>query len=579
MSSQELAKNGSRWRLFPPARWLAGYKPSFFPADLVAGITLAAYAVPVSMAYAGLAGVPPVEGLYCYLFAGLAYFLLGSSRQLAVGPTSAIAMLIGGTLAVTAAGDAARLAALAAGTALLTGLICFVAWLFRLNQLVNFISETNLVGFKAGAALTIAVSQLPKVLGVPGGGDGFFERLWKIATQVHAANLWIVGVAACALLLLWLGERFLPGRPTALAVVVLGIAAAALLPLSGHGVALTGALPPGLPKVGMPDVTLKDVDDLLELSFACFLLMFVESIAAARTFALKHKTPLDPRQELLGLGAANLAAGMGQGFVVAGGLSQSAVNDKAGARSPLALPVASLTLVCVLLFLTGPLALLPQAILGAIVLMAVKGLIDLKAIRHLWKVSRFDLYVAVVALAGVLVLGILKGVILAALVSILMLLRRGSHPYVAFLGRIPGTNRFSDRARHPDNEAVPGLLIFQVYANVLYFNTEFIGDAVMQRLGSETDPVKLVVWDLSTSPNMDLPGARSIKVMHEMLRDRGVGLRVVEPNSFVREILRGEGVDELVGEVSRYASIQSAVEEFLGGAGSQVGTPRGPGGE
>jgi high affinity sulfate transporter 1 len=566
MATEKTSKTGRNWgRFFPPLAWLREYKASYLPADMVAGVTLAAYAVPVSMAYAGLAGVPPVEGLYCYLFAGLAYFLLGTSRQLAIGPTSAIAMLIGGGLATAAAGDPARLAALAAGTALLTAAICFVAWLFRLNQVVNFISETNLVGFKAGAALTIAVSQMPKVLGVPGGGEGFFDRLWKIFSQVREANLWIVGVAACALLLLWLGERFLPGRPTALAVVVLGIAAAAFLPLSGHGVALTGQLPEGLPRVGMPDVSFKDMDDLLELAFACFLLMFVESIAAARTFALKHKTALDPRQELLALGAANLASSVGHGFVVAGGLSQSAVNDKAGARSPLALPVASLALVCVLLFLTGPLALLPQAILGAIVLMAVKGLIDLKEIRHLWKVSRFDLYVAVVALVGVLTLGILKGVILAAIVSVLMLLRRGSHPYLAFLGRIPGTDRFSDMARHPDNEKVPGLLIFRVYANILYFNTEFIQEAVMRRLESEAGPVKSVVWDLSTSPNMDLPGARSVRVLHERLRDRGVALRLAEMTSFERDLLRGEGVDQNLGEISRFATIQSAIDELSSG--------------
>jgi len=566
MATERTSKSGRNWgRFFPPLTWLREYKASYLPADMVAGVTLAAYAVPGSMAYAGLAGVPPVEGLYCYLFAGLAYFLLGTSRQLAIGPTSAIAMLIGGGLATAAAGDPARLAALAAGTALLTAAICFVAWLFRLNQLVNFISETNLVGFKAGAALTIAVSQMPKVLGVPGGGEGFFERLWKIFSQVREANLWIVGVAASALLLLWLGERFLPGRPTALAVVVLGIAAAAFLPLSGHGVALTGQLPEGLPRVGVPDVSFKDMDDLLELAFACFLLMFVESIAAARTFALKHNTALDPRQELLALGAANLASSVGHGFVVAGGLSQSAVNDKAGARSPLALPVASLALVCVLLFLTGPLALLPQAILGAIVLMAVKGLIDLKEIRHLWRVSRFDLYVAVVALVGVLILGILKGVILAAIVSVLMLLRRGSHPYVAFLGRIPGTDRFSDMARHADNDKVPGLLIFRVYANILYFNTEFIQEAVMQRLESEAGPVKSVVWDLSTSPNMDLPGARSVRVLHEKLRGRGVALRLVETTSFERDLLRGEGVDENIGEISRFATIQSAIDELSAG--------------
>ena len=565
LSAKSPPPPGRLGNLLPILRWLHDYRAKYFPRDLVAGVTLAAYSVPVSMAYAGLAGLPPVLGIYCYLFGGLAYFLLGTSRQLAIGPTSATAMVIGGGLATLADGDPVRLMTLAAGTALVTAALCFVAGLLRLNQLVNFISETNLVGFKAGAALTIALSQMPTVLGVAGGGDGFLDRLLKLISQIREANLWVVGVAASALLFLWLGERFLPGRPAALAVVILAIAAESLFPLAGHGVTLTGSLPEGLPKVGIPDISFKDVHDLLPLAFACFLLMYVESIAAAKTFALKHKTGVDPHQELLALGAANLASSVGHGFVVAGGLSQSAVNEKAGARSPLALPVASLALVCVLLFFTRPLALLPQAILGAIVLMAMKGLIDFKEIRHLWRVNRFDLCVAMVSFAGVLVLGILKGVLLAALVSLLMLLRRVSLPYIAFLGRIPGTDKFSDIARHPENERFPDLLIFRVYADVLYFNAEFIQEAVLRRLDAEPTPVRHVVWDLSSSPNMDVPGARGVRILHQKLRDRGVELRLAETTSFERDILRGEHVDAAVGEISRFATVQSAIDELSGG--------------
>ena len=472
MSTVPAEKNASAgWSIFPPSVWLREYKPRWLLSDAVAGLTLAAYAVPVSMAYAGLAGLPPVSGIYCYLFAGLGFFLLGTSRHLAVGPTSAIAMLLGSTLLPMAGEDAGRLAALAAATALLAALLCFLAWLFRLSQLVYFISETNLVGFKAGAALTIASTQLPKVLGVPGGGDDFFTRMIEIFRQLGQTNLWVLGTALAALLLLWAGERFLPGRPVALAAVILAIAAAYFLPLAANGVKLTGEVPAGLPSLGVPDVGLQDLRALVPLAFACFLLMYVESIAAGRTFALKHKYRLDPRQELLGLGLANAAACFGQGFVVAGGLSQSAVNEKAGAKTPLALPLASLALVAVLLFLTAPLALLPQALLGAIVLMAVKDLIKVKEFRHLWKVSRYDFGVAVTALIGVLLLGILEGVLLAVLASILMLLRRGSRPRVAFLGRIPGTRRFSDMAVHPENESVPGLLAFRVEAPLLYLRT------------------------------------------------------------------------------------------------------------
>lgn len=550
------------WSIFPPSAWLREYKARWLMSDALAGVTLAAYAVPVSMAYAGLAGLPPVSGIYCYLFAGVGFFLMGSSRHLAVGPTSAIAMLIGTSLLPMAGEDAGRLAALAAATALLTALICFLAWLLRLSQLVYFISETNLVGFKAGAALTIASTQLPKVLGVPGGGDDFFSRMSEIVRQLGQTNPWVLGTALAALLLLWFGERYLPGRPVALAAVILAIVAAHLLPLAAHGVKLTGELPAGLPRMQAPDVSFQDLHALVPLAFACFLLMYVESIAAGRTFALKHKYRLDPRQELMGLGLANAAACFGQGFVVAGGLSQTAVNEKAGAKTPLALPIASLALVAVLLFLTAPLALLPQAILGAIVLMAVKDLIKLKEFQHLWKVSRFDFAVAVTALAGVLLLGILEGVLLAMVASILMLLRRASRPHVAFLGRIPGTQRFSDFARHADGEKIPGLLAFRVEAPLLYMNSEYVTQMVLDRVSEEKPPVRLAIWDLSSTPNVDVPGARAIKQLGGQLKHQGVELKLVEAHAQLRDLLRAEGLEEGAGGISRLDSLAAVSQEY-----------------
>ena len=348
----------------------------------------------------------------------------------------------------------------------------------------------------------------------------------------------------------------------ALAAVILAIAAAYFLPLAANGVKLTGEVPAGLPSLGVPDVGLEDLRALVPLAFACFLLMYVESIAAGRTFALKHKYRLDPRQELLGLGLANASACFGQGFVVAGGLSQSAVNEKAGAKTPLALPMASLALVAVLLFLTAPLALLPQALLGAIVLMAVKDLIKVKEFRHLWKVSRFDFAVAMTALAGVLLLGILQGVLLAMLASLLMLLRRASRPHVAFLGRIPGTTRFSDMAVHPDNERVPGLLAFRVESALLYMNCEYVTQTILDRVDAEEPTVRLAIWDLSSTPNLDVPGARAVKQLGARLKDQGVELRLVEAHAQLRDLLRAEGIEDSSGRISRMDSLSSMVEEY-----------------
>lgn len=559
------------WRaVFPPARWLPAYQATWLKRDAIAGVTLAAYGIPVSLAYATLAGLPPQYGIYCYLAGGLFYALFGSSRQLAIGPTSAISMLVGVTIADMAGGDPARFAAIAALTALLVGGMCIVAWILRLSSLVNFISETILLGFKAGAALTIALTQLPKLFGVKGGGEQFFERIAVLIGQLPATNLAVLAFGLAALALLLLGEKFLPGRPVALLVVVLSIVLLSATPLASLGFKIVGALPQGLPAFHPPLLRVRDVDGVVPLAFACLLLSYVESVSAARAIARTHGDEIDPRQELLGLGAANLAAGFFQAYPVAGGLSQSSVNDQAGAKTPLSLVFASVTIGLCLMFLTGLLANLPNVVLAAIVLVAVKGLIDIAELRHVWRVSRAEFLVAMVAFAAVLLLGILKGVIFAVLVSMLLLIRRAAHPHVAILGRIPGTRRYSDIERHPDNEPVAGALLFRVEASLLYFNVEHVRSAVWARIRSATEPLRLAACDLSTSPLVDLAGARMLATLHAELRAAGIRLRLVSAHAGVRDILRAEGLEEQVGYFGRHMSVADVIDEWSNAA--EIGT-------
>jgi high affinity sulfate transporter 1 len=554
------------WRAaFPPAQWLPAYRPQWLRHDAIAGVTLAAYGIPVSLAYASLAGLPPQYGIYCYLVGGLFYALLGSSRQLAIGPTSAISLLVGVTVAGMAQGDPQRWASIAALTALVIAAMCVVAWLLRLSSLVNFISETILLGFKAGAALTIALTQLPKLFGVPGGGEHFFERVVVLGGQLPDTHLPVLAFGLVALALLLLGEKLLPGRPIALLVVAASIVALSVTPQGDLGFEVVGALPQGLPDFQLPGLRVRDVDGVIPLAFACLLLAYVESVSAARTLALAKGYEIDPRQELLGLGAANLAAALFQAYPVAGGLSQSSVNDKAGARTPLALVFASLTIGLCLVYLTGLLSNLPNVVLAAIVLVAVKGLIDVAELRHVWRVSRFEFAVSMVAFAAVLVLGILKGVMVAVVASLLLLIRRTANPHVAFLGRIPGTRLYSDIERNPDNEAVPGALVFRVEASLLYFNVEHVRDAVWEKIHSLTGRLKLVVCDLSTSPMVDLAGARMLKTLQEALRAAGVNLRLVAAHAAVRDMLRAEGLEDRVGYFGRRISVADVIDEFLGG--------------
>lgn len=543
-----------------PLNWLWHYDRAWLGSDVIAGLTLAAYAIPVSLAYASLAGLPPHCGIYCYLLGGLAYAAFGTSRQLAIGPTSAIAMLVGSTVAGMAAGDPARWVGIASLTALVVAALSGLAWLLRLSGLMSFISETILVGFKAGAALTIGLTQLPKLFGVPGGGDNFFERLWIVAQQLPQTNLLVLGFGLAALALLVIGDKLLPGRPIALLVVVLSIVVMSLTSFDAHGVTIVGELPQGLPSLSLPSLRVRDVDGVVPLACACFLLSYIESVSAARTLAAKNGYEVDPRQELLALGAANLSVAFAQGFPVAGGLSQSAVNDKAGAKSPLALVFASLALGVCLLFLTGLLQNLPNVVLAAVLLVAVRGLIDIAALRRLREVSRFEFRISLVALGGVLLLGILKGVLLAAVVSLLMLISAAARPRVAFLGRIPGTRRFSDLERHPDNEPVPGVLVFRVESSLLYFNTDYIRQVVWRKVSAATS-LRLVVCDLSNSPFVDVAGARMLSALQKDLASRGVPLRLVEAHARNRDLLRAEGLEEHVGYLGRHLSVDQVIAE------------------
>ena len=548
----------SRW--FPPARWLAEYRADWLRGDVIAGVTLAAYAIPVSLAYAGLAGLPPQAGVYGYLLGGLGYALLGSSRQLAIGPTSAISLMIAATVATMAEGDAQRYAQIASLTALTVAGLCLLAWLLRLSVLVKLISDSILVGFKAGAGLTIAMTQLPGLFGVAGGGHNFFERALLFIGQLGQTQLLVLTVGIVAILLLVFGERRLPRKPIALGVVVLAIIGSSLLGLPGLGVPVTGEIPAGLPTLELPALRLRDVEGIVPLAAGCLLLAYIEGVSAARTFAARHGYPLDPRQEFLGIGAANLATALGHGYPVAGGLSQSAVNDKAGARTPLALVVASITLALCLLFLTGLLESLPKAVLAAVVLTAVYGLLDFPALLRMWRVSRLDFYAAAIALVAVLLLGILQGILLAALASILLLLVRASRPHVAFLGRVPGTNSYSDSARHPENEDLPGIIAFRPEASLIYINAESVLEAVLERLrAAGPEPIRLVICDLSASPYLDLGGSRMLHELHAEVSARGATLRIIGAHGWVRDLLRADDLGDKIGGVDRLVTLADLI--------------------
>jgi high affinity sulfate transporter 1 len=549
-----------RLKRVPPLGWLRSYDRSWLPSDIVAGITLAAYAIPVSLAYAALAGLPPQVGVYGYLLGGLGYALLGSSRQLAVGPTSAISLMIAASVGAMADGDMQRYAQIASLAAFTVAVLCMISWLLRLSVIALLISDSILVGFKIGAGFTIAMTQLPGLFGMPGGGHNFFERAYILIGQLGQVQLLVLAIGVIAIVLLLMGEKWFPGRPVALLVVALAIVCATLLGLPTKGVPITGEIPSGMPSLALPELRVRDVEGILPLAAGILLLAYVEGVSAGRTFAAKHGYALDMRQEFLGIGAANLFTALGHGYPVAGGLSQSAVNDKAGAKSPLALVFASVTLALCLLYLADLLENLPKAVLSAVVLTAILGLFDFRALAHMWRVSRIDFYAATIALAAVLLLGILHGILLAAFACIALLLMRVSRPHVAFLGRIPGTKIYSDMERHPDNQPVRHAILVRPEASLIYVNAASVLEAIRFRLnGRDISGIRLMVCDLSASPFIDLAGSRMLQELHAELTARGIALRIVGARSYVRDFLRADGIGEKVGGLDRAATIHDLV--------------------
>jgi high affinity sulfate transporter 1 len=529
---------------------------------MVAAITLAAYLLPAGLGDASLANLPPEAGLYACLFGALVFWLFCSGRHTAITVTSAISLLIGASLADIARGDAARFRECAAVTALLVAGIAFVAWLTKAGAIVNFISETVMVGFKCGVALFLASTQLPKLCGFQGAHGSFWANsgyFFKHLDETNSASL-LVGGSALAILIL--GKLFLKNKPVALFVVLGGIMASSVLALGTRGVKLLGEVPQGLPAVGLPGIHWSELNELLPLALACFLLGAVETAAIGRMFASKYGGRLDANQEFLALAASNLAAGLGRGFPISGGMSQSLVNEGAGARTPLSTALAGVIILVVILFFTHLLSALPQPVLAAVVLVAVAGLFSVSTLKQLWRGDRSEFVVAMAALLGVLGSGLLRGVMLGAIISMVQLLRRASRPHVAFLGRIPGTRRFSDRTRHEDNELIPGALIFRPESGLVYFNVDHVCETILDRVHEESTPPKLVVLDLSAAPRVDMQSAHTLGLLADEINASGIRFQAVEARASVRDRLRSEGVERKLGGVDRFTTVADAVENL-----------------
>ena len=539
---------------------LSGYQKSWFRHDLLAGVSVAAVALPIAIAYSQLAGVPPVYGLYASLLPLVAYFFLGSSRQLIIAPDAATCAIVAAVVAPLAGQDPARYVSLTAGLAMIAGVICIAAGFARLGFLTNFLARPILTGYLNGIAICIISGQLGTLFGFRLAPAGFFRLLWQFFSKLgetHGPTL-AVGLVTLALLLLL--SRLAPKVPGPLVAVTLGIAGSAALGLAKYGVKILGRIPAGLPAFKIPAISGPDWQPLAVGAVGLALISYNSAMVTARSFAVKNRYDIDPNREFIALGVANIGSGILQGFAVSGADSRTAVNDSMGGKSQVTGLVAAAVLASTLLFLTRPLGLLPMAVLSAVLIKASLSLFDLKALAALRRVSPREFRLCLGTLLGVITVGVLPGVVVAVGVAIVQLLVLASLPHDAVLGRIPGTDDYRDTRTNPGAETFPGLVIFRFGSSLVFFNADRFKARVMSVVREAPAPVRGFLLDAGTMPYLDTTGAAVLDQVRADLEQAGITMAVASAKTPVRAMLDRAGLAGQIAPVRIFPTVAAAVE-------------------
>jgi len=547
-------------KVLPITEWLPTYPRTNLRGDVIAGIALAGLLIPEAMGYAGIAGLPPQAGLYATAFGLLAYAIFGSSRQLAVSPTSASSAILAVTVAPLAAQTPGKFFVLASAVSLVLGLLFLLAGILKLGYISDFISKPVLKGFVFGIALTIIIKQLPKLLGIEKGSGPSYSQLWHSLTNASQSNLWTLVTAAAALAALFLLDRYLPRIPGALLVLAVGIVVSKVFGLHNHGVEIVGTIPAGLPRPTFPMLTWADWLQAAPAAVGLALVLYVESVGAARTFASKNNYDIDPNQELRALGVANVTSAIFHGMQVGGGTSGTAANDSNGAKSQVSSIAASLMVMLTLLFLTGWFYHLPEAVLGAIVVHAVWHLLDLAELRRFRRLRRIEFREAVAAIVGVIAFGILNGLLLAVILTLVALMRTLSDSHVAVLGRLQGTREYVDVARHPEAEQFPGILILRIERMLFFANADGVRQHIRKLLRKAVAPVNVLVVSFELVPVLDVTAIDVLEQVRATAAKRHMRLVLAGVRDPVRDRLAKAALIDKFGEDNIFRSVDHAVD-------------------
>lgn len=544
---------------------LFAYQRAWLRFDIPAGLSVAAIALPVGIAYADLAGVPPVYGMYSAIFPLFAYALFGSSKQLMTGPDAATCIIVAAALGPLAGGDPERYMALMLMLTLITGLLYVIAGSAKLGFIANFLSQPILTGYLNGIALLIIVGQLPKLFGYHANENGFFEQILEFVLDIDNSH-WPTAVLGIALLiLLLLVKRLLPLLPAALVVVVVSIVAVVALGLDQQGVAVLGEVPGGWPALTLPSIDRSVLADLLMDAAGIVLVSFTSGVLTAKSFATRNGYKVDANQELIGFGACNLASGLAQGFPVTGADSRTAVNNAMKGKTQLAGIIAGGTMLLVLLFLTAPLAYVPTTALAAVILVSAVGLFDLAELRTLFRVSHREFGLSVTTTLGVLILGVLPGVLVAVTLSLLWLLSVSSKPHDAVLGKVKGRKGFHDIADYPEGRTIPGLLLYRFDSNLVFYNADYFVTRLRAVIAAQPTPVEWVVIDASSINVIDVSALNTLQALRSELEAEGISVYHARAKRHLERYFNTEFAQQHrdAGKERRFQTLNPAVRAYL----------------
>ena len=556
-------------RYVPISVWLPAYDRRDLRLDGIAGIVSWGVMVPVAMAYAGLAGMPPETGLVTAFAAMTAYAIFGTSRHLKVTASSSVAIMSASVVAAIAAGNAAAYLPLTAGLALMVGVILIVAGAARLGFLSQFLAASVVTGFVIGLAFTITVGQIPALLGIPPVSGTIIQKLVEIAESLDQLNRYTAALGLASLIGIVVLKRVAARIPGALVALIVGIVLSTLFDLPAKGVAVVGDVATGIPLPSLPNVGFGDIVFLLTGAFGIVFLALAESIGAARSFAVRHGYEIDPDQELIALGAANAGAGLFGGFAVDASLSQSATGEAAGNRTQLSSLITAGLVLATAIVLAPIFANLPLSVLSAIVIASVLGLVDLAELRRYWAWKRTDFLLAISALGGVVFTTALTGMAIAVTLSLMAIIYRASRPYLAVLGRIPGDPPvFADTDRHPRAEPVQGFLMLRPNVPLTFVNADVAKDQVIAQVRAQAIVPAALVLDIGATADLDVATTDMLAALHSDLREAGIELRLSQVRGSVRDRMRRTGLMDTIGQDRCYLSDEAAVAAPLRSSGS-----------